>query len=116
MVLNIAGYALGRIRGTRELLHASYDAFQGTISPIGLPINMILTLNIDVLAATDAADAGRIHRDITPANIILSRDYGAGFDSPRKGYLCDWDLSRPTNYINGEDYEVSVSSVFFAGS
>ncbi len=29
MVLNIAGYALGRLRGTKELFHASYDAFQG---------------------------------------------------------------------------------------
>ena len=57
----------------------------------------------------DAANAGRLHRDITPANIILVREDGASFDAPRKGYLCDWDLARLKGYMNGEDHEVSVS-------
>ena len=63
-----------------------------------------------LFAAMVAADNnGYIHRDISPTNIILYRTPGDPMDKPRRGVLCDWDLSR----VRGEstlldDYEVSV--------
>ncbi|KAI0357831.1 hypothetical protein OH77DRAFT_1305455 [Trametes cingulata] len=70
LVLGTVGYGLKRFRGTNELLHGTYDAFQ---------------------AMRDAfSNASRLHRDISVGNIILVQE------SPgevRKGYLVDWEAS-----------------------
>ncbi|KAI0662094.1 hypothetical protein C8Q70DRAFT_909941 [Cubamyces menziesii] len=64
------GYGLERLKGTRELLSATYDAFH---------------------AMRDASDkASRIHRDISVGNIVLVREVDG---APRKGYLIDWEMS-----------------------
>ncbi|KAI0712053.1 hypothetical protein C8Q76DRAFT_476440 [Earliella scabrosa] len=70
IVLGTVGYDLQHLRGTDELLHATYDVFQAII---------------------DAYTLGkRLHRDVSVGNIILVRD---GSRSTRKGYLIDWDAS-----------------------
>ncbi|KAI0629905.1 hypothetical protein C8Q77DRAFT_1139149 [Trametes polyzona] len=70
LVVETVGYGLATIRGTAELLHATYDAF---------------------IAMQDAlAKDSRIHRDISFGNIILVREPG---EERRKGYLIDWELS-----------------------
>ncbi|KAJ8462803.1 hypothetical protein ONZ51_g10665 [Trametes cubensis] len=68
--LGEVGYGLERMRGTQELLSATYDAFH---------------------AMRDASDkASRIHRDISVSNIILVQEVNG---APRKGYLIDWESS-----------------------
>ncbi|KAJ8470018.1 hypothetical protein ONZ51_g8608 [Trametes cubensis] len=70
LTLGEVGYGLERIRGTRELLSATYDVFH---------------------AMRDASDkASRIHRDISIGNIILVQEVEG---APRKGYLIDWETS-----------------------
>ncbi|KAI0350366.1 hypothetical protein OH77DRAFT_1431105 [Trametes cingulata] len=70
IVTDTAGYDLKNIRGTQELLHATYDAFQ---------------------AMRDAlAKDSRIHRDISAGNIILYKEPGSDI---RRGYLVDWEAS-----------------------
>ncbi len=65
----------------------------------------------------------RLHRDVTPGNIILYNDPERGLDlttiagqsNPRKGYLIDWELSRECepkgskSYVGDESCAVSVS-------
>jgi RIO-like serine/threonine protein kinase len=41
------------------------------------------------LAHRDAYEAGVLHRDFSPSNIII--------DSDGKGWLIDWDLSKPVS-------------------
>ncbi|KAJ8462800.1 hypothetical protein ONZ51_g10666 [Trametes cubensis] len=70
LTLGEVGYGLERLKGTRELLSATYDAFH---------------------AMRDASDkASRIHRDISVGNIVLVREVDG---APRKGYLIDWEMS-----------------------
>ncbi|KAI0629908.1 hypothetical protein C8Q77DRAFT_1234583 [Trametes polyzona] len=70
LVLSTVGYGLPTIRGTEELLHATFDAF---------------------IAMRDAlAKDSRIHRDISVGNIILVRTPG---ERVRRGYLIDWEVS-----------------------
>ncbi|KAH9889369.1 hypothetical protein C8Q73DRAFT_793572 [Cubamyces lactineus] len=74
LVLNIAGFDLLSLSGTRELLCSTYDVLKALI---------------------DACTLGnRLHRDVHPGNIILYRD-SSSKDPPvsRTGYLIDWDLS-----------------------
>ena len=54
--------------------------------------------------------AGRLHRDVTPGNIILFDGSAANGMRERTGYLVDWDLSRATSLAQPfrEMYEVSV--------
>ncbi|KAI0712056.1 hypothetical protein C8Q76DRAFT_733247 [Earliella scabrosa] len=71
IVLGTVGYDLRHIRGTDELLHATFDAFH---------------------AVRDAYTLGHcLHRDISVGNIILVQDQP--FPARRKGYLIDWDSS-----------------------
>ncbi|KAI0366926.1 hypothetical protein BV20DRAFT_1038051 [Pilatotrama ljubarskyi] len=70
MVMGTVGYSLTTVRGTKELLHATYDAF---------------------VAMRDAlAKDSRIHRDISIGNIILVKETGQDI---RHGYLIDWEVS-----------------------
>ncbi|KAI0330527.1 hypothetical protein GY45DRAFT_750263 [Cubamyces sp. BRFM 1775] len=70
LVLGKVGYTLKTFRGTDELLRATYDAFR---------------------AMRDALEKdARIHRDISPNNIILVREEEG---AARKGYLVDWESS-----------------------
>lgn len=93
-------------------------------------LNLIMLLTEDsfllgslIVALKAAAVLGpRVHRDVSPSNIILCTDRKSGTSNPRRGYLCDWDLSRagaksegssPQDESEGqstlrEDYEVSV--------
>ncbi|GBE84617.1 predicted protein [Sparassis crispa] len=75
LVLGTAGYPLQRIRGTKELLHAAYDAYEAMV-------------------AAFHAEPGkrRLHRDISVGNIILSKDPDSG-ENIRRGYLIDWESS-----------------------
>ncbi|KAI0326081.1 hypothetical protein GY45DRAFT_1374254 [Cubamyces sp. BRFM 1775] len=70
LVTHTVGYGLQDLRGTEELLHATYDAF---------------------VAMQDAlAKDRRLHRDVSIGNIILVKEP----DRPiRRGYLIDWDAS-----------------------
>ncbi|RPD62309.1 hypothetical protein L226DRAFT_568895 [Lentinus tigrinus ALCF2SS1-7] len=70
VVLGTVGYSLKRLRGTEELLHATFDVLQ---------------------AMADARNKdSRIHRDLSMGNIILVAEEGR---SSRRGYLIDWDVS-----------------------
>ncbi|RDX42652.1 hypothetical protein OH76DRAFT_92714 [Lentinus brumalis] len=70
VVLGTVGYGLRDLRGTGELLHATYDVFHA----------MTDALRLD----------SRLHRDISVGNIILVRDRGADV---RRGVLVDWETS-----------------------
>ncbi|KAI0366935.1 hypothetical protein BV20DRAFT_1025472 [Pilatotrama ljubarskyi] len=70
VVMATVGYSLRTLRGTEELLHATYDVF---------------TAMRDALVK-----ASRIHRDISVGNIILVKEPGR---SIRRGYLIDWEAS-----------------------
>lgn len=63
----------------------------------------------------------RLHRDVTPGNIILyddnvTSDVPADADRPvrRRGYLIDWELSRPCGSedleLDNHPFQVSVSA------
>ncbi|KAI0324173.1 hypothetical protein GY45DRAFT_450849 [Cubamyces sp. BRFM 1775] len=70
MVTHTVGFGLKDLRGTEELLHATYDAF---------------------VAMQDAlAKDRRIHRDLSVGNIILVKEPDR---TVRRGYLIDWDAS-----------------------
>ncbi|KAI0330530.1 hypothetical protein GY45DRAFT_750579 [Cubamyces sp. BRFM 1775] len=70
LVVGEVGYGLERIRGTQELLGATYDVFH---------------------AMRDASDkTSRLHRDISIGNIILVQEVSG---VSRKGYLIDWETS-----------------------
>ncbi|KAI0712055.1 hypothetical protein C8Q76DRAFT_597981, partial [Earliella scabrosa] len=70
IVLGTVGYDLQHLRGTDELIRATYDVFQ---------------------AINDAYTLGkRLHRDVSVGNVILVRE---GSGTSRKGYLIDWDAS-----------------------
>ncbi|KAI0352679.1 hypothetical protein OH77DRAFT_1460074 [Trametes cingulata] len=70
VVVSTVGYSLTNIRGTAELLHATYDAF---------------TAMRDALFKDS-----RIHRDVSVGNIILVKEPGSDI---RRGYLIDWEAS-----------------------
>ncbi|KAH9889367.1 hypothetical protein C8Q73DRAFT_623104, partial [Cubamyces lactineus] len=70
MVTRTVGSSLSSVRGTEELLHATYDI---------------------LLAMKDAlAKDSRIHRDLSVGNIILVKEPDRAI---RRGYLIDWDAS-----------------------
>ncbi|KAH9849515.1 hypothetical protein C2E23DRAFT_362963 [Lenzites betulinus] len=70
LAVSTVGYDLSTVRGTEELLHATYDA---------------LTAMRDTFSK-----ASRIHRDISLGNIILVKVPG---QDVRRGYLIDWETS-----------------------
>ncbi|KAL6306463.1 hypothetical protein BKA93DRAFT_717815, partial [Sparassis latifolia] len=72
LILKELGFPLQTLRGTKELLNATHDAFQG--KPI----------------AFFQHPARRIHRDISAGNIML---YRKPYQDHRTGYLIDWELS-----------------------
>ncbi|KAI0831732.1 hypothetical protein BC628DRAFT_1407361 [Trametes gibbosa] len=74
LAVSTVGYGLSTIRGTEELLHATYDAF---------------TAMRDALSK-----ASLIHRDISLGNIILVKVPG---QTVRRGYLIDWETSDPAD-------------------
>ncbi|KAL6302462.1 hypothetical protein BKA93DRAFT_918355, partial [Sparassis latifolia] len=76
LILKEVGFPLQTMRGTKELLNATHDAFQD--------LSIILAL----IAAHDKAR--RIHRDISAGNIML---YRQPYQDHRIGYLIDWELS-----------------------
>ena len=116
LVLNIAGFDLLTLSGTRELLYSTYDALKGENVSHGLRgfryRNALLTLGCTALI--DACTLGnRIHRDVHPGNIILYRGNNhKDTSNPRTGYLVDWDLSCTIDGLqNTKDvYRPSVSS------
>ncbi|RDX49869.1 hypothetical protein OH76DRAFT_1438155 [Lentinus brumalis] len=71
LVLGSVGYDIRFLRGTEELLHASYDVFT---------------------AIRDASEKdSRVHRDVSTGNIILVREHSG--QKIRKGVLIDWESS-----------------------
>lgn len=82
-------------------------------------------LDVVRIALKGAAELGNtVHRDVSPSNIILCTDPATGSSNPRKGYLCDWDLSRMAVQSEDltsqdekslstlwDDYEVSVCTL-----
>ncbi|RPD59210.1 hypothetical protein L226DRAFT_614047 [Lentinus tigrinus ALCF2SS1-7] len=91
--LLVVGYPLVRLQGSRELLEATYHAFQ---------------------ALKGAEVLGYIHRDVSPSNIILCRTSSeVPGEVSRQGYLCDWDLCRQRKDSKLlDDYEVSATWQF----
>ncbi|KAI0831731.1 hypothetical protein BC628DRAFT_547781 [Trametes gibbosa] len=77
LVSKFAGYPLTRIRGTAELLKGVYDAFQALRSAY--------------------ERCKRLHRDVSPANIVLYHDGAQKSHECRQGYLIDWELSCDTS-------------------
>ncbi|KAI0941239.1 hypothetical protein AcV7_002861 [Taiwanofungus camphoratus] len=71
LVLATVGYGLRRFTGSRELLHATPDAYHAIIDAYDLD--------------------NRIHRDISVGNIILVRPDAES--EIRRGCLIDWELS-----------------------
>ncbi|KAI0940213.1 hypothetical protein AcV5_001383 [Taiwanofungus camphoratus] len=71
LVLATVGYGLRRFTGSRELLHATHDAYHAIIDAYDLD--------------------NRIHRDISVGNIVLVRHDAES--EIRRGYLIDWELS-----------------------
>ncbi|KAI1788469.1 hypothetical protein LXA43DRAFT_894557 [Ganoderma leucocontextum] len=70
LVMGTVGYSLNRLRGTEELLHATYNVYT---------------------AMRDALEKdSRIHRDISVSNVILVKELGG---TVRRGYLIDWETS-----------------------
>ncbi|TBU45832.1 hypothetical protein BD309DRAFT_682107 [Dichomitus squalens] len=108
LVLGAAGYPLQRFRHSEELLHGAYDALKALKS------------------AYDVEK--RLHRDITPGNIILYRDIDSESESEkriskrcRRGYLIDWELSRKCEHgsshsTNVEDLPVSATWQFLSAT
>ena len=87
LVTYTVGYSLKSLRGTDELLRATYDAFIGALRPRSLDLDA----NIALAAMRDAlAKDSRIHRDLSVGNIILVKRPG---DATRSGYLIDWETS-----------------------
>ncbi|KAI0671015.1 hypothetical protein C8Q78DRAFT_831127, partial [Trametes maxima] len=97
LLLGIAGFDLLHMTGTNELLHGAYDAFR---------------------ALRDAYKIGhRLHRDVTPGNIVLYNDPNDKACTPllRKGYLIDWDQSctrSPHPESSFDRYEPSLTWQF----
>ncbi|KAH9849505.1 hypothetical protein C2E23DRAFT_362487 [Lenzites betulinus] len=80
IVVSTVGYGLQNVKGTEELLHATYDVF---------------------VAMRDALlKDSRIHRDLSLGNIILVKEPGQEI---RKGYLIDWEVSDEVDEF-GESY------------
>ncbi|RPD54655.1 hypothetical protein L227DRAFT_595897, partial [Lentinus tigrinus ALCF2SS1-6] len=91
LVLEQVGYEVRFLRGTEELLNASYDVFAGRCSA-HVCIHRTMLFIRSRLAMRDALEKdSRVHRDISPGNIILVRDRED--QTIRKGYLIDWESS-----------------------
>ncbi|KAL6306978.1 hypothetical protein BKA93DRAFT_713797, partial [Sparassis latifolia] len=70
LILTTVGLPLQDIRGTEELLHATYDVYESII---------------------DARVKAKVfHRDISIGNVLLFKEPG---EDIRHGYLIDWELS-----------------------
>ncbi len=77
---------------------------------------MLSTARLTRIALHDAHGiAHRLHRDITPDNIILYHD-GSRPEEPRKGYLVDWELSCDTSAESKKTRrrDASVSASYFS--
>ncbi|KAI0775521.1 hypothetical protein BD413DRAFT_651640 [Trametes elegans] len=92
LTLGVVGFDLLNLRGTAELLHGTYSAFQASIDAYKL--------------------ARCLHRDLSPANIILHRRLnsdGTPQQGMRDAYLVDWDLSCNVGHeYSGEQYVPSM--------
>ena len=91
LVSGVVGYSLSRLRGTRELLHATYDVYTGMSWPLSLHLDPLFTADLWRAAMQDALEKdSRIHRDISVGNIVLVKEKGSAI---RRGYLIDWETS-----------------------
>lgn len=87
LIMGTVGSPLKTIRGTEELLHATYDVFTGMYYFAQLRSTMFISLCV---AMRDAlAKDSRLHRDVSVGNIVLVQENG----KIRRGYLVDWDAS-----------------------
>ena len=110
IVLGTVGYGLERFRGTSELLHATYNVFQGGYH-VSLIIPPVLTrpcFRIPVAMKDASRLDSWLHRDISIGNIILVKE---SHGDARRGYLVDWESSTRTDE-NGKALEAgrAVSS------
>ncbi|KAF9642368.1 hypothetical protein BDM02DRAFT_3072078, partial [Thelephora ganbajun] len=87
LVTDIAGYPLSTFKGTRELLGATFDAFNA------------------VMDAHDKADT--VHQDVSLPNIIL---YRPEKEMKRVGYLVDWELGCKLSEVALRDNVLIVHS------
>ncbi len=90
LVMGTVGYNLNRLRGTEELLHATYDVYTGGYiwrhGSVLFCCLLILSLAMRDVLAKDS----RIHRDISVGNVILVQQPGKAV---RSGYLIYWETS-----------------------
>ncbi|KAJ8468976.1 hypothetical protein ONZ51_g9289 [Trametes cubensis] len=87
LVTHTVGYGLQNLRGTEELLYATYDAFVGEQRRYSAEIIALTCFK----AMQDAFTKDkRLHRDLSVGNIILVREPDRAI---RRGYLIDWDAS-----------------------
>jgi serine/threonine protein kinase, bacterial len=67
--------------------------------PAGMPANLVAAIVTATASALDYAhDRGLLHRDVKPANIMLSR---LGDDDHRRILLADFGIARPSDEIGG---------------
>jgi serine/threonine protein kinase len=67
--------------------------------PAGVPIDQVLTIVTGIAAALDYAhDRGLLHRDVKPANILLSEP---DKDGHRRIFLADFGIARPIADASG---------------
>ena len=85
LVLRTVGFGLDRFDGTKELLHATHDAYQGKCRSC-----LCRSMLSCITAMVDANEHRILHRDISLGNIILVRDKAGEI---RRGCLIDWEFS-----------------------
>ncbi|KAF9650769.1 hypothetical protein BDM02DRAFT_3259485 [Thelephora ganbajun] len=91
LVMDIAGYPLSTFKRSRELLGATFDAFN---------------------AVMDAHDkAHTLHRDVSLPNIIL---YRPGKEMARVGCLIDWELGCKLSKVTPRDHVLTGTPAFMS--
>ena len=88
--MGTVGYSLNRLRGTEELLHATYDVYTGEYWDLCCSLLCLLTACPGPAMRDVRKKDSRIHRDISVGNIILVKEPATAV---RRGYLIDWETS-----------------------